>query len=319
MFAKGTKRILTGIASVGLIAATSFTSAAPASAAGDTVAFSPMSFQIPALAGMFEGFKGYGGSQGLNVIQAPDANFDPTKQKQDLESLITNGTIKGWWSLAAGDPQVLKSTLQKAQEKGIVAVVNGVPKDYGFSGMQPGITFARINYEYEGKQMGLEMARCMNSLKQSSGTVIFGANPAGTAGKAEMEGEFKAALAKYAPKVKIVRSVLLTGDRAKQQTAVRSAIQASPKAIGIVAFTDEGALGAVSAVKAAGKKPANYCIVGAGGGDEAIAAVKANNIHAVAKLNFEADLKQTVDTLIAMIKNPKANGKQLSVPLTIVK
>ncbi|MFM1950602.1 MAG: hypothetical protein RL418_289 [Actinomycetota bacterium] len=316
---KVSKRLLTGIATIGLVASTSLTMVAPAHAENDTVAFSPMSFQIPALAGMYEGFKGYGASKGLTVIQAPDANFDPTKQKQDLESLITNGTIKGWWSLAAGDPSVLKSTLLKAQEKGIVAVVNGVPADYGFTGMQAGITFARINYEYEGWVMGVEMARCMYRLKQTSGTIIMGANPAGTPGKAQMEKRFLDALKQYAPKVKVARTLLLDGDRATQQKMIATSLQASPKSIGIVAFTDEGSLGAVSAVKARGKKASNYCIIGAGGGEEALAAVKADNIHAVAKLDFQKDLMQTVDTLAAMIKNPTAKGKQLSVPVSIVK
>jgi ABC-type sugar transport system substrate-binding protein len=289
----------------------------PAQAADNpTVAFSPMSNQIPALIGMFHGFQGFGASQGLNVIQAPDANFDPATQKKNLEALIKNGQIKGWWSLAAGAPVTLRSTLLLAQQRSVVAVVNGVPADYGFNGLQRGITFAAIDYATMGTKLGEGLGKCLAAKKQTTGEMILGANAPGAIGKKEQEAAFAKALKKYAPKVKIVQTLALSGDTAKWQSSVRTAIQAHPKAIAFNGWSDEATLGGLNAFKAAGKTK-NLCIVGGGGNDEVLAAQKAGTVYAVAKLDFEGDLVQTVLTLKAMIANPNAMGKQLSVPVKV--
>ena len=146
--------------------------------------------------------------------------------------------------------------------------------------------------------------------------MILGANAPGAIGKKEQEAAFAAALKKYAPKVKIVQTLALSGDTAKWQSSVRTAIQAHPKAIAFNGWSDEATLGGLNAFKAAGKTK-NLCIVGGGGNDEVLAAQKAGTVYAVAKLDFEGDLVQTVLTLKAMIANPNALGKQLSVPVKV--
>ena len=314
MGARTFKKVLVGVAAAGLLLSTSV----PAQAADNpTVAFSPMSNQIPALIGMFHGFQGFGASQGLNVIQAPDANFDPATQKKNLEALIKNGQIKGWWSLAAGAPVTLRSTLLLAQQRSVVAVVNGVPSDYGFNGPQRGITFSAIDYATLGGKLGENLGKCLAAKKITTGELINGLNPAGAIGKKEQEAAFAKALKKYAPKVKIVQTLALSGDTAKWQSSVRTAIQAHPKAVAFNAWTDEATLGGVNAFKSAGKKTSGLCIVGGGGSDEALAAQTSGDVYAVAKLDFEGDLVQTVLTLKAMIANPNALGKQLSVPVKV--
>lgn len=313
MGARTFKKALVGVAAAALMLSTSV----PAQAADNpTVAFSPMSNQIPALIGMFHGFQGFGASQGLNVIQAPDANFDPATQKRNLEALIKNGQIKGWWSLAAGAPVTLRSTLLLAQQRSVVAVVNGVPSDYGFNGLQRGITFAAIDYATMGTALGEGLGKCLKAKGTTTGEMILGANAPGAIGKKEQEAAFAAALKKYAPKVKIVQTLALSGDTAKWQSSVRTAIQAHPKAIAFNGWSDEATLGGLNAFKAAGKTK-NLCIVGGGGNDEVLAAQKAGTVWAVAKLDFEGDLVQTVLTLKAMIANPNAMGKQLRVPVKV--
>lgn len=313
MGARTFKKALVGVAAAALMLSTSV----PAQAADQpVVAFSPMSNQIPALIGMFHGFEGFGASQGLKVIQAPDANFDPATQKKNLEALIKNGQIKGWWSLAAGAPVTLRSTLLLAQQRSVVAVVNGVPSDYGFNGLQRGITFAAIDYATMGTKLGEGLGKCLKAKGTTTGEMILGANAPGAIGKKEQEAAFAAALKKYAPKVKIVQTLALSGDTAKWQSSVRTAIQAHPKAVAFNGWTDEATLGGLNAFKAAGKTK-NLCIVGGGGNDEVLAAQKAGTVYAVAKLDFEGDLVQTVLTLKAMIANPNAVGKQLSVPVKV--
>ena len=313
MGARTFKKALVGVAA----AALALSSSVPAQAADNPVVyFSPMSNQIPALIGMFHGFEGFGASQGLTVKQAPDANFDITTQKKNLEALIKNRQMAGWWSLAAGAPSSLRSTLLLAQKYGIVAVVNGVPGDYGFSGLQRGITFAAIDYATMGTKLGEGLAKCLKAKGTTTGELILGANAAGTVGKKEMEAAFAAALKKGAPKVKIVQTLAISGDTAKWQSSVRTAIAAHPKAVAYNAWSDEATLGGLNAFKAAGKTK-NLCIVGGGGNDEVLAAQAAGTVYAVAKLDFEGDLVQTVLTLKAMIANPNAMGKQLAVPVKV--
>ena len=260
MGARTFKKALVGVAAAALMLSTSV----PAQAADQpVVAFSPMSNQIPALIGMFHGFEGFGASQGLKVIQAPDANFDPATQKKNLEALIKNGQIKGWWSLAAGAPVTLRSTLLLAQQRSVVAVVNGVPSDYGFNGLQRGITFAAIDYATMGTKLGEGLGKCLKAKGTTTGEMILGANAPGAIGKKEQEAAFAAALKKYAPKVKIVQTLALSGDTAKWQSSVRTAIQAHPKAIAFNGWSEEATLGGLNAFKAAGKTK-NLCIVGGG-------------------------------------------------------
>lgn len=314
MGARTTKRVLVGMAAASLLVASNVT---PANAAGETIGFSPISWHIPAMVGISHGFEGIAGSMGLKAVLAPDPNFDSATAKKNIESWITNGTVKGFWSITPGVPSTLKSTLQLAQQKGVVAVVNGVPKDYGFTGPQKGIAFAAIDYAKEGAELGKAVGKCLVEQGKPTGSIIMGVNPAGTIGKKEMEAAFLASFKKAAPKAKVARQVTFTGDQAKQQATARSAIQAVPTAVGMVTWTDEGSLGSVAAYKSTGKKLEDLCLIGAGGGDEAIAAVKAHKLYSLVALDFGADIAQTIVALKTMIANPTATGKLLTTPVKV--
>lgn len=309
------KRILAGLAATTLLAGANIS---PANAAGqDTIGFSPISWSIPAMVGISHGFQGIAASMGLTGVLAPDPNFDSATAKKNIESWITNGTVKGFWSITPGVPSTLRSTLLKAQQRSVVAVVNGVPADYGFSGLQRGVSFAVIDYGKEGAEMGKAVGECLVAKGKPTGKIIYGVSPAGTIGKQALEAAFNAAFKKAAPKAGILRSVTLKGDQATQQSAIRTAIQAAPTAVGIVSQTDEGGLGSVAAAKSAGKT--GLCLVSAGGGDAAIAAVTAKSLYADIALDFGADIAQNVAELKRMIANPNAMGKQLTTPVKVYK
>ena len=80
---------------------------------------------------------------------------------------------------------------------------------------------------------------------------------------------------------------------------------------------DEGALGAIGAFKAAGKELT--CLTEAGGNDEVLAAVKSGDIYASVALQFEADMAQSFDALVAMIDDPSIEGEQMTVPQKVIK
>jgi ABC-type sugar transport system substrate-binding protein len=313
MGARTTKALLAGVAAAALVA----TASIPAQAADKTIGFSPISWHIDAMVGISHGFEGIGASMGLKTALAPDPNFDSATAKKNIESWITNKTVDGFWSITPGVPSTLKSTLELAQREDVVAVVNGVPADYGFIGLQRGVSFAVIDYAKEGRELGTAAGKCLVAKGKSNGSIIMGVSPAGTVGKKDLESAFKAAFKKAAPNAKIAREVSFTGDQAKQQSTARTALQAVPSAAAIVTSTDEGSLGSVAAVKAAGKTKSAVCLIGAGGGPQALAAVTAKKLYAVVALDFGADIAQNVAELKRLIADPNALGKQLTTPVKV--
>jgi ABC-type sugar transport system substrate-binding protein len=288
--------------------------AAPAASAKKTIAFSPLALSIPALKGLSEGVKGVGGAQGYEVIIL-DPKFDAATQAQQLNELIGSGKIQAAWVLSV-NPGAMKAVIEAAKQKKVVMVLNGVPEDYGVSGMQPGVTFARINYEEFGGAVGQSLGECINAKLGGKAKVIFMQAPEGTAGKKEVETTMEAKLKAAAPNATVV-GVDISKDRAEAQTKVGQLLQAHPDANAVMAHLDEGALGAHGAFKAAGK--ALPCLAEAGGNDEVLGLVKSGEIYSSSALQFEADLMQTFDSIASMLKDPNANGKQTQVPLKIHK
>jgi ribose transport system substrate-binding protein len=195
-------------------------------------------------------------------------------------------------------------------------VMNGVPEDYGFKGLQPGITFARIDYQAYGGAIGDLLGECIAKNLGGKAEVLMLAATEGTAGKKDQEDAMIAALAKAAPGAKIVATEI-SKDRNEAQTKVGQMLQAHPNAAAVMGSNDEGSLGSLGAFKAAGKKLA--CDVAGGGNDEVLADVKSGELYGVAALQFGDDLAQTLQELTAMLKDPKAVGHQLSVPLKAIK
>src|SRR4051812_8725366 len=279
-----------------------------------TLVFSPLALKIPAMKQLSEGIQGYGKSQGYDVV-VQDPNLDAQKQVTDLQTAISTGKADAVWAIMVA-PEAAASLIPLAQDKGVPMVVNGTPEAYGLDGMQPGISFATIDYSAEGEAAGTELGNCINEKLDGSAEVIFEESAPGTAGKEEYEGAVKKFLAQTAPDAKIVTTTQVS-DRQAAQTDVGSALQGNPDVTAVFGQNDEGTLGAVGAFKAAGKDLT--CVTETGGNDETLAAVESGDIYAVVALQFEDDLKQNVDTLTAMLEDPKAEGQQLTTPQKVVK
>ena len=80
--------------------------------------------------------------------------------------------------------------------------------------------------------------------------MLFAKSSAGQAGKAEFEAAAKAALNAAAPGANIVQEIEVK-DRQSGQTDIGNALQGHPDLAGVMASTDEGALGAIGAFDAA--------------------------------------------------------------------
>ena len=278
-----------------------------------TLVFSPLSLKPPALKGLSEGLKGYGGSQGWQII-VQDPNFDPTKQVQSLNEVISSGRAGAAWVIAVAPPSMAQ-LIKTAQSKGVPMLVNGKPEEYGFSGAQPGITFDYIDQTAGGTALGDQTAQCVSSKLGGKGKVLWLQSATGSAGKAEFDGAAKQALQAGAPNAQIVQTLIAT-DRTKSQTDVGAALQGHPDLDVVMAANDEAALGALGAFAAAGKKLP--CVIDFGGNPEVLKDVKAGTIFASVALQFEEDLKQSFDTLVKMQSDPTAEGQVLTVPQKII-
>jgi ABC-type sugar transport system substrate-binding protein len=278
-----------------------------------TLVFSPLSLKPPALKGLSEGLKGYGGAQGWQVI-VQDPNFDPTKQVQSLNDVISSGRAGAAWVIAVAPPSMAQ-LIKTAQSKGVPMLVNGKPEEYGFSGAQPGLTFDYVDYTAGGAALGDQTAKCVTSKLSGKGKVLWLQSAAGSAGKAEFDGAAKQALAAGAPGAPIVQTIIAV-DRTKAQTDVGAALQGHPDVDVVMAANDEAALGAMGAFAAAGKKLP--CVIDFGGNTEVLKDVTAGTIFASVALQFDQDLKQSFDTLVKMQTDPKAAGQVLTVPQKII-
>jgi len=289
-------------------------SSSPASTLPKTLVFSPLSLAPPALKGLSEGVKAYGGKQGWEVI-VQDPNFDAAKQVQQLTEVIDSGRAGAVWTIAVA-PSSMGALITSAQGKGVPILVNGTPEEWGFNGAQPGVTFDYIDYTLAGTNMGTLLGTCITEKLGGKADVLFGEAPTGTAGKAEYDKAALEALTKTAPNAKVVQTIQ-TPDRAKAQTDIGAALQGHPNITAFMSSGDEGPLAALGAYSAAGKT-LTCDVAGTAGNDETLKQVKAGKIYGVNALQFGADMAQSFDTLVKMQADPTAKGLVLTVPQKLV-
>jgi ABC-type sugar transport system substrate-binding protein len=288
-------------------------SAAKPAALPKTLVFSPLSLAPPALKSLSEGVKGYASGKGWEVI-VQDPNFDPSKQTQQLNEVLSSGRAGAAWIIAVAPPSMLP-IIKTAQSKGIPLLVNGRPDEYGFAGPQPGVTFDYVDYAAGGKALGEQLGTCINEKMGGKADVLAAQSTAGQAGKKEFEDAAAAALKATAPGATIVQKIIAK-DRAGSQTDTGNVLQGKPNLSAVMASNDEGALGALGAFSAAGKKA--QCLTDFGGNDEVLKNVTTGTIYASVALQFQADMTQSFDTLVTMQANPKANGQVLIVPQKVI-
>jgi ABC-type sugar transport system substrate-binding protein len=309
----------------GTSAAAGSTSSAASSAAGSssasssgkkiTIGFSPYNQSAQALVGLAKGVKAAAAAGGASTLIA-DPNNDPNKQAQQIKSWIELGQVQAVWALAL-DPTALKSLIPLAKSKHVGLVLTGTPTDYGQSATAPGLDYSIIDYTGFGKAIGTAAGQCANAKLGGNGKFLYLANPAGSTGKKAEDAAIAAALKATSPNSTIVSTISNQNDRLKSQQGTLTAVQGNQKINGAMGVIDEGTLGPMTAFKQLGRL-SKTCVVGAGGSDEALAAVKAGNLYGDVAIQFGADLAQNVAAELAFAKNPTMAGKQLYTPFKTV-
>lgn len=279
------------------------------------IGFSPFSMQIPAFIGLADGLTHAAEEAGDTVITA-DAKGDPSTQLQQIQQWVQLDQVDAIWVIPQS-AEAISSAIDEALAKGIVVVASGVPEDYGMEEGAAGITFSNVDNVAYGTEIGALTAQCITERLDGQGEIIFLQSPSGAQSTAEINDAIHAAVEDGAPDATFVNEQD-AADRLGSAQIVSSALQAAPDANSLIATDDESSLGGLDAFKAAGKNPADLCLVGAGGNEEAVQAVKDGELYAEVAFDFIGDLMQNLDALHQMALDPSAPGQQLTIPITTI-
>ncbi|WP_290805660.1 substrate-binding domain-containing protein [Herbiconiux sp.] len=308
-------------AAVVLLALAGCSSASPestgAAADGSTAAageidFFTVSGQIPLINTLADQVTSYLEGRGYTVV-VKDAQFDPAKQAQQIEQAVSTGSIVGAWIFPVA-PEALTQSVQLLQSKQVPVVLEAQPSDFGFDGAQPGVVFDASDYVQYATTIATDAADCATS---NGGTeALFLSAPGSSGGSTVIPDTVQKVYGEAAPSAPIVDTAQ-AGDPASAQSAVTQLLIAHPDADVVIAATDETAVGAVGAFKAAGRTPA--CVVVGGGGQDVLAAQKAGDITEVVAWDYAASAKASGDSLITLIGDPTAEGTINPTAISVIK
>jgi ABC-type sugar transport system substrate-binding protein len=202
---------------------------------------------------------------GIANLTTTNANSQFNKQISDVEQMIDSGVqllviaplnSDGWDSVFA------KASAKKIPIITVDRKINATPcKDY--------LTFIGSDFVEQGKRAADEMAKSLNNTGDVA--ILLGA-PGNNVTTGRTSG-FKDEIAKVAPNVKIVFEQ--TGNFAREdgQKVAEQLLQSKPGIKGIYAENDEMALGAIVALKGAGKKAGDVKVVSVDGTKSAVQAI----------------------------------------------
>ncbi len=232
-----------------------------------------------------------------------DAASSAAKQVADVNSMIAQGVDLIF--LAPREEKPLIPAIKAAKNAGIPVIL--LDRNVDASLAKPGedyVTFIGSNFIEEGQRVAdwlVKNANGKTTIIELEGTT--GSSPANDRKKG-----FDDVIAKN-PDFKIVASQ--TGDfaRDKGRQVAETLLQAHPDANVVYAHNDEMAMGAISAIEAAGKVPGkDILVLSIDGGKEAVQAVVDGKIAAVVECNPRFGPK-AFDTAIAYAAGEKIPDK----------
>jgi ABC-type sugar transport system substrate-binding protein len=202
---------------------------------------------------------------GITHLTATNANSEFNKQISDVEQMIDSGVQV--LIIAPLNSDGWDSVFAKASAKHIPIItidrkINATPcKDY--------LTFIGSDFAAQGKRAADEMAKALGN--KGKVAILLGA-PGNNVTTLRTSG-FKDEIAKVAPDVKIVFEQ--TGNFAREdgQKVTEQLLQSNPDINGLYGENDEMALGAITALKSAGKKAGDVKVVSVDGTKNAVQAI----------------------------------------------
>jgi len=214
---------------------------------------------------------------GITQLTTTNANSQFNKQISDVEQMIDSGVQL--LVIAPLNSDGWDSVFAKAAAKKIP--IDTVDRKINAKSCTDYLTFIGSNFEEQGKRAADEMAKALSN--KGSVAILLGA-PGNNVTTLRTKG-FKDEIAKVAPDVKIVFEQ--TGNFAREdgQKVSEQLLQSNSDIKGIYAENDEMALGAVVALKGAGKKAGDVKVVSVDGTKGAVQGIVDGWINAVIESN----------------------------------
>jgi ribose transport system substrate-binding protein len=215
-----------------------------------------------------------------------DANRDNAKQQSQVEDFISNKVDA--IVLTPYDSTAIGSAIAEANKANIPVFTADIA-----STSKLGTVVAHI--ASDNVQGGVQAAKLICQAVGKSGAVAILDEPEVTSVQDRVRG-FKQGLQRYCPGVTIVADVDAGGERAKADSSMSDVLQSNPNVKGVFGINDDSALGAVSAIKAAGLT-GKIAIVGYDATPEARAAIKAGAMYGDAIQHPAQIGALTIDTI----------------------
>lgn len=216
---------------------------------------------------MESGMKAEAAKYGYALVVV-DANRDNAKQQSQVEDFISNKVDA--IVLTPYDSTAIGSAIVEANKANIPVFTADIA-----STSKQGTVVAHI--ASDNVQGGMQAAKLVCQGVGKSGTVAILDEPEVTSVQDRVKG-FKEGLQAYCPGTKVIADVDAGGERAKADSSMSDVLQSNPNVNAVFGINDDSALGAVSAIKAAGAT-GKIIVVGFDAGPEAQAAIKAGTMY----------------------------------------
>ncbi|MEV1290507.1 ABC transporter substrate-binding protein [Micromonospora sp. NPDC049679] len=215
--------------------------------------------------------------RGIANLQVTNADSKFSKQIADVEQMIDSGVqllvvaplnSDGW------DPVFQKAAARKVPIITIDRKINAKHcTDY--------LTFIGSDFYEQGRRAAKQMATAL----ENKGTVAILLGSPGNNVTTQRTAGFKDEIARSAPGITIDFEQTGNFSREEGQKVAEQLLQSKPSITGIYAENDEMALGAVTALKGAGKKGGDVKIVSIDGTRGAVQAIVDGWLHSVVESN----------------------------------
>jgi ribose transport system substrate-binding protein len=215
-----------------------------------------------------------------------DANRDNAKQQSQVEDFISNKVDA--IVLTPYDSTAIGSAIAEANRAKIPVFTADIA-----STSKEGRVVAHI--ASDNVQGGMQAAKLLCQGVGNSGTVAIIDEPEVTSVQDRVKG-FKQGIAQYCPSVKIVSDVDAGGQRDKANADMSDILQSNPNIKGVFGINDDSALGALTAVRAAGDN-GKIAIVGYDATPEARTAIKSGDMFGDAIQYPDKIGALTIDTI----------------------
>jgi len=237
-------------------------------------------------------------------VMAPQTPFSIDEQIQLVEQCVTNKVDA--IVITPCDSVGIIPAIEKANKAGILVVTPNTKANGGKI-----LAFVGV----ENYNVGYDLGKALCDKLNGRGNVLLMEGLAGNSTSEDRAAGFRDAIAKY-PNIHLLDSQPADWDRAKAMTVMENWLQKYDKIDGLLTLTKDMGLGALEAIKAAGKIDKIVSIT-FDVDDNVKAAIKAGELYASGNQNEKSQAYLAITSALFALKGYKVDNNQI-LPISIV-